>query len=171
MALEFSRDYSRIQLPSAPLTKFRPENVILSVCCFSTFLVGILSENQKALEFFKNPSQNSDKSSALKSIRLRLIIIFTEFCDAVSGWAGWALVHLECGISVNNPIHTKGAVYVLHITDYLPPDLKTYRHLWNLCTYGSGFILGSTDFKIRSLLIISTASYMLTYQNENIFYF
>ena len=34
---------------------------------------------------------------------------------AASGWAGWALVHPEFGSSVN-PITTRGADYVHHIT-------------------------------------------------------
>ena len=34
---------------------------------------------------------------------------------AASGWAGWALAHLEFGSSVN-PITTMGADYVHHIT-------------------------------------------------------
>ena len=35
--------------------------------------------------------------------------------DAASGWAGWALAHLEFGGSVN-PITTRGADYAHHIT-------------------------------------------------------
>ena len=35
--------------------------------------------------------------------------------DAASGWAGWALAHLEFGSSVN-PISTRGADYAHHIT-------------------------------------------------------
>ena len=34
---------------------------------------------------------------------------------AASGWAGWALAHLEFGNSVN-PITTRGADYAHHIT-------------------------------------------------------
>ena len=34
---------------------------------------------------------------------------------AASGWAGWALAHLEFGSSVN-PITTRGADYAHHIT-------------------------------------------------------
>ena len=35
--------------------------------------------------------------------------------DAASGWAGWALAHLEFGSSVN-PIATRAADYAHHIT-------------------------------------------------------
>ena len=35
--------------------------------------------------------------------------------DANSWWAGWALVHLEFGVSVN-PISTRGADYAHHST-------------------------------------------------------
>ena len=42
--------------------------------------------------------------------------------DAASGWAEWALVHLEFGSSVN-PITTKGADYAHHIT-VSPPGFK-----------------------------------------------
>ena len=34
---------------------------------------------------------------------------------AASGWAEWALAHLEFGSSIN-PITTRGADYALHIT-------------------------------------------------------
>ena len=37
------------------------------------------------------------------------------FSAAASGWAGWALAHPEFGSSVN-PITTRGADYVHHIT-------------------------------------------------------
>ena len=48
--------------------------------------------------------------------------------DAASGWAGWALAHLEFGSSVN-PITTRGADYAHRITasppgfEYLPASL------------------------------------------------
>ena len=44
------------------------------------------------------------------------------YSDAASGWAEWALVHLEFGSSVN-PITTKGADYAHHIT-VSPPGFK-----------------------------------------------
>jgi hypothetical protein len=37
------------------------------------------------------------------------------FSASASGWAGWALAHLEFGSSVN-PITTRGADYAQHIT-------------------------------------------------------
>jgi hypothetical protein len=39
----------------------------------------------------------------------------TRGSGAASGWAGWALAHLEFGSSVN-PITTRGADYAYHIT-------------------------------------------------------
>ena len=43
----------------------------------------------------------------------------SHFSAAASGWAGWALAHLEFGCSVN-PITTRGADYAHHITASLP---------------------------------------------------
>ena len=42
--------------------------------------------------------------------------------DAASGWAGWALAHLEFGVSVN-PIPTRGAEYAHRITA-CPPGFE-----------------------------------------------
>ena len=47
---------------------------------------------------------------------------------ATSGGAGWALAHLEFGISVN-PITTRGQIMPT-ILLLAHPDLKTRRHLW-----------------------------------------
>ena len=47
--------------------------------------------------------------------------------DASSGWAGWALAHLEFGISVN-PLTTGGQI----MPTTLPlahPDFKAQQHL------------------------------------------
>ena len=41
------------------------------------------------------------------------------YSAAARGWAGWALAHTEFGNSVN-PITTRGADYVHHITASLP---------------------------------------------------
>ena len=45
-----------------------------------------------------------------------------RFSDATSGWAGWALAHLEFGSSVNS-IPTRGADYAYHITA-CPPGFE-----------------------------------------------
>ena len=46
--------------------------------------------------------------------RVRNAVSFlSTVSDAVSGWAGWALSHLEFGSSVN-PIPTMGADYAHH---------------------------------------------------------
>ena len=44
-----------------------------------------------------------------------LIVWDTQFSDATSGWAGWALAHPEFERLVN-PITTRGADYAHHIT-------------------------------------------------------
>ena len=46
----------------------------------------------------------------------------THNCAAASGWAGWALAHLEFGSSVN-PITTRGADYAQRITA-IPPGFE-----------------------------------------------
>ena len=47
------------------------------------------------------------------------------YSDAASGWAGWALVNPEFGVSLN-PIPTRGADYAQRITD-CPPGSTTIR--------------------------------------------
>ena len=59
------------------------------------------------------------------------------FSDAASGWAGWALGHLEFGKSVN-PITTRRADYAHHITAS-PPGFE--KPAASLLWYGLQYIL------------------------------
>ena len=75
--------------------------------------------------------------------------------DAASGWAGWALAHLEFGSSVN-PITTRGADYVHHITASPPgfenpaaalPYLETF-----IIGFGQADVLGlKADTNVYSI--------------------
>ena len=53
------------------------------------------------------------RTSPRMEVPLELIDIHNS--AAASGWAGWALAHLEFGSSVN-PTTTRGADYAPHIT-------------------------------------------------------
>ena len=70
--------------------------------------------------------------------------------DAASGWAGWALAHLEFGSSVN-PITTRGADYGHHITASPPgfenPVASLYDQVFSLTT----LILEGRELNFSSL--------------------
>ena len=65
----------------------------------------------------------------LRPIHHHSMYIVHKHSDAVSGWAGWALAHLEFGRSVS-PITTRGADYAHHITDSLPVFKKPAASLY-----------------------------------------
>ena len=63
----------------------------------------------------------------LKSRNLSLLLYSTYISDAVTRWAGWALVHSEFVSSVNS-IPTRGQIMPTTLL-LAHPDLKTQRHL------------------------------------------
>ena len=96
---------------------------------------------------------------------------------AASGWAGWALAHLEFGSSVNS-ITTRGADYAHHITANPPgfeipaASLQVYIELKTkslLTTPGNVLPLHLVFSYQPKVQMLTTSSRILTRFNQGLF--